>query len=413
MHFHCVGVGSIGALVAFHLRRANPAPGHAFTIFIRPQASRTSRPGRHYNDGIYVESYGIRRKIRGFEFEILDPSIQHFRLLSKQQHIPFLSKSVASALPSRKASESSSIISSLIVTNKAPSVRNAIEEVRKRLDASSTIVLLQNGMGIYDRLVSEIFPDPDTRPNFIIGSTTHGVWSKRPFDIVHAGIGKFTFALVPDPFKRRDFETVGPDDPVGQLNPDAVSIARTHHRDPKFFSLSETTRAFLRSKDLFPEWKTMAEMDVVLRSKLAVNACVGPLTAMLDCPNGGLYASISAHRIIRGICQEAEAVFAAEAEEKTRTQLSSDVSLPSVHPTWHIALSRRALEQQVMTVALSTSRNWSSMHQDVKNGKTTEIEYINGHLTRTAKRLGVATPINNMLVDFIRMKSQIPANMSK
>lgn len=409
MRFHCVGVGSIGALVAFHLRRANPAPSHAFTLLVRPKSARRTTPQAQPNDGIYVESNRIRRQIGGFDIETLDSATHHFNLLPLYSGTEAASKPRPSHLPklpifSSLSSKPSSVISSLIVTNKAPTVRSTIEELKTRLNASSTIVLLQNGMGIYDHLVEKVFPDPDTRPNFVLGSTTHAVWAKRRFDVVHAATGTLNLAIVPDPLKRRDFEARTPHSGKA-LDPSAISVATYMEDDPKFFSLAETIKAFLRCRDLHVQWTRMSEMDVVLRRKVAVNACIGPLTSLLDCPNGALFGNMAAHRTIRRVCHEAAEVFSAEAEEIE----SSEEGSGKVDRSWPTALSGRALEEYVVKVVQDTSKNWSSMHQDIKNMKPTEIEYINAYLTRTGSRLGVPTPHNDMLVELVRLKRQIPS----
>jgi 2-dehydropantoate 2-reductase len=38
------------------------------------------------------------------------------------------------------------------------------------------------------------------------------------------------------------------------------------------------------------------------------------------------------------------------------------------------------------------------MLQDVRRGRPTEIDYINGAVVREGRRLGIATPINLLLV---------------
>ena len=49
-----------------------------------------------------------------------------------------------------------------------------------------------------------------------------------------------------------------------------------------------------------------------------------------------------------------------------------------------------------------TSSNISSMHQDVKNKRQTEIDAINGAIVVHGKRLGIPTPINESLVSQVR-----------
>jgi len=53
-------------------------------------------------------------------------------------------------------------------------------------------------------------------------------------------------------------------------------------------------------------------------------------------------------------------------------------------------------------VARATAANRSSMLQDVLRGAPTEIGVINGAIVREGERVGVPTPVNQMLTDLVR-----------
>jgi len=44
----------------------------------------------------------------------------------------------------------------------------------------------------------------------------------------------------------------------------------------------------------------------------------------------------------------------------------------------------------------------SSMSDDLAQGRTTEVDYINGELVALADRLGIEAPINRKIVELIR-----------
>ncbi|KAF8323319.1 2-dehydropantoate 2-reductase [Clavulina sp. PMI_390] len=408
MRVHVTGIGSIGTLVAFHLRRSNPPPAHAFTLLSRRSNDRRqSAYPQNEQDYLFVESDGIRRRIGGFDREIMDSKREPpRRFVGRDQK-------TSSQPDMHTASRTLPTIQSLLVTTKATSAMSAIETLLPRLNASSTIILLQNGIGVYDHLVEKLFPDVDSRPNFIIGSVTHGVWAKRPRDVVHASPGNIQFALVPDELKRRNFEqglvsSPAPDYATYSVDADerinSISIARRREEDPKFYSLAESTRLLLRAHgDLQTSWVPMDDMQVITRRKLVVNACIGPLTAIGDCPNGALVANPAAYRIIRSVCAEAATIYAAQAEEAAAAGRS-------VSPLWATSLSRKALEETVHQIIRSTSRNYSSMLMDARRGNLTEVEYINGYLTRAGAALGIPAPTNTSLLDLMRMKRLVPAS---
>lgn len=106
---------------------------------------------------------------------------------------------------------------------------------------------------------------------------------------------------------------------------------------------------------LFVQWR-----------KLAVNAVINPLTALHDCPNGKLAED-------PGLCRDME-VLSAEVDQVAAR----------VFPQWPDDTFSRSVQ-----VARQTARNMSSMRADVRARRTTEIDFINGHLVREAHRFGL------------------------
>ncbi len=108
--------------------------------------------------------------------------------------------------------------------------------------------------------------------------------------------------------------------------------------------------------------------------KLAVNAAINPITAILGVPNGALGRSESLLGLAENVVREVALV--AEAE---------NVKLPRDPVT--------ALRETVT----ATSSNKSSMLQDIEARRPTEIEYINGAVVRLAVKHGIHVPYNEAL----------------
>ena len=77
-------------------------------------------------------------------------------------------------------------------------------------------------------------------------------------------------------------------------------------------------------------------------------------------------------------------------------------------PVLPAALSPAALEEQVLRVADLTKGNVSSMLQDVRSGRRTEVEYINGYIDDLGAEYGVPTPVNATLRNLVKLKYFIP-----
>ncbi|GAB1116679.1 MAG: 2-dehydropantoate 2-reductase [Shewanella algae] len=122
--------------------------------------------------------------------------------------------------------------------------------------------------------------------------------------------------------------------------------------------------------------------DTILEAlwqKLAVNAVINPLTAIHRVNNGALAAP------------EFEGTICAILDE-----------LLQVAKQEGIALTFDALHARVKEVIRLTAANSSSMYQDLKHGRKTEIDYINGYLQQRAEQYGLTLPINSELLAQIK-----------
>lgn len=120
--------------------------------------------------------------------------------------------------------------------------------------------------------------------------------------------------------------------------------------------------------------------DGLVWGKLAVNAAINPLTALLRVPNGFLIEHAELVAIMSQAAQEVAAV--AEAQ---------GIELPFDNAA-----------ERAITVAKATAGNRSSMLQDVLRGAPTEVEAICGAVARIARELDVFTPINVRLCRLVR-----------
>lgn len=60
---------------------------------------------------------------------------------------------------------------------------------------------------------------------------------------------------------------------------------------------------------------------------------------------------------------------------------------------------------RVYDVVSKTANNSSSMRQDIKLNRPTEIDFINGFIVEQAKKLNIATPENEVLLAQVKQLS--------
>lgn len=404
MRFHVLGLGSIGSLLSHHLRRTVP-PTNSITLIHRTQS--LARDALLNGGSIRVEHNGSVTAAAGFYsegFEAPKPS----RYLSTRREADGKLKENEPGAPGP--------IESLFVTTKAHQTLPAIRRLLPRLSSKTTIVLLQNGMGVYEELVHGIFRNPENRPHFILASNTHGAFRKGTYDIVHAGLGSIEFGIVPDSAER-DFEAGFADEAVPKLErkPRIADIASPTN-DPSFEryrSLRSTVAALLLLESLNVSWKPIAEIQTIIRRKLVVNAVINPLTALMGCRNGDVLNTKASQRLMQRICQEASDVFAAQAKAGSQAWLDSLVSQGINTENMAVgqlprALTKPMLQEEVLRVAKATKGNISSMLTDIRRGRTTEVDFINGYLLKLGSTYRIAMPATATLLNLVKMRSAIP-----
>lgn len=116
-----------------------------------------------------------------------------------------------------------------------------------------------------------------------------------------------------------------------------------------------------------------------LWAKLFVNVGINALTAILGCKNGELLS-------LPGIDKRMEAAVD-EAMHIAREKNISIMDEP--HQTTRIVCEK-------------TAKNISSMLQDVRNTRRTEIDAINGAVVALGRKLGIDTPENSLLCNQIK-----------
>lgn len=128
------------------------------------------------------------------------------------------------------------------------------------------------------------------------------------------------------------------------------------------------------------EVKLEENLEGLVWAKLAVNAGINPLTALLRVRNGALLDIADAREVL----------------EATVAEVAEVVSAGGVQMAWDDPVS------QTLEVARRTAENRSSMLQDVARGAPTEIDAICGAVVRRGEELGIPTPVNRTLWRLVR-----------
>lgn len=126
-------------------------------------------------------------------------------------------------------------------------------------------------------------------------------------------------------------------------------------------------------------------VDILTRlwRKLALNCAINPLTVLHDCHNGGLLEHLGE---VSTLCDELAGLLHRCGQPE----------------------AAEGLDEQVQRVILATAANYSSMYQDVRHGRRTEVHYLLGHACRAAARHALEVPhlerLHQRLVDSLNAR---------
>lgn len=225
----------------------------------------------------------------------------------------------------------------VVVFVKSTQTYDAVKENQSLIGDDTLVMTLQNGAG-NDRDILHFAK----KENIVIGTSKH--------NSVGLGLGKFQHTSF-------GVTTIGTMDITSNKDEQVAGI------------LNEAGLETVVSDDI----------QRIIWSKLFVNMSINTLSALLECKIGYMiqndYAWDFAQKIVY------EGVMVAEADG---TYFDRREALNAVHK-----------------VCEDAKEGYASMYQDRLHKRPTEIDKINGAVVEQAKRYGVATPYNSLIVDLI------------
>ncbi|CAH0056235.1 unnamed protein product [Clonostachys solani] len=340
---HVLGLGSIGSFAAHSLAEVPYPLTPSVTLLLH----RSSLVGQYTKNG-------SRITLETRDGEIIEHSSFKLEFLQggKWHSVPSTSKPDSVASTVRE-----DIIDHLVVSVKGAQTVAALQPLKHRLDASSHILFLQNGSGMMEEVSEKIFPDPQTRPSYITGVISHGVTLNSPFNITHTGFAATSLGPVPRSESTRNNSEKGA---AASYLLEALPLV------PRF---NATAYSFLEALQMQLE-------------KLSVNAFCNPLCALNNAKNKFLF---TVPEVRKALLTEISAVIQALPELQGLEGVSSRFAIEK-------------LESTVNAILTKTAETTCSMVVDLRQGRKTEIKFINGYWCRRGREVGIPTPINDSLV---------------
>ncbi len=279
--------------------------------------------------------FSARLAISGQSVTLLDHNARRAHTLGNRLLLSTADQEIEAMLPITAHPACLENAELVILAVKSHEIGNLVHFVQQRTGPDTLILGLQNGIG-------HLHFFEDSAAGLALGVTSQGATLLKPGHVRHGGDGPTA---------------------IGYLHPAAAT-------NP---ALLATASRALSAAGLATE--VVDDIKDRLWQKLLVNAGINGLTVLYNCPNGQLLAIAEARSRLIALVEEGALV---------ALHKGIDVGADPVG---------RALE-----VCQATATNISSMLQDVKNGRSTEIMAINGALVMEAKKLAIPAPENALLV---------------
>ncbi len=225
-----------------------------------------------------------------------------------------------------------------ILCTKSYDTRCAMEMIHGHMGSDTSLLSLQNGLN-NEAVMTEYLGDD----RVMGGVTTHGFMRTEDGKVVHTGTGYTVIGRYP-----------------GGVSSMVDRVAGIFNLAGLPVEVTDNIYGHI--------W-----------NKVIVNSGINPLTALTGLKNGEVIRIPHLQWLMETVCREGANVARHEVE------------LTGEEPAHCAAV-----------VARATAENVSSMLQDVRNRRRTEIDCINGAIIEAGARVGVETPFNRCLYSLVK-----------
>ncbi|ABO49857.1 ketopantoate reductase [Desulforamulus reducens MI-1] len=228
----------------------------------------------------------------------------------------------------------------IIVTVKSFATEDVASQLTKILSPETYVFLAQNGYGNFESAAKYI---PEER--IILGRVIFGA------ETISTGVSKVSAIA---------------DDVILGNPKNLIGLEILNYFAGLFNSAGVPTR-------------TSTEIMKYIWDKIIYNSALNPLGALLDVSYGELTSVDHARVLINGIVKEIFAVINAMGQEPLTPSFDDYIQF---------------FYEKLLP---PTGSHHSSMLQDIRNGRKTEIDSLNGAIVRLGREYGVSTPYNEMV----------------
>ena len=230
----------------------------------------------------------------------------------------------------------------MLVLIKAHANEAVLKPLKEKIGSGTLIITMQNGIGNLET-IRKIFPNNPVA----VGSAGCGASIENDGMIIHRGWGKNYIGYPEDLSKK-------------ELIEEFVKLLNECGMDTEL----------------------AVDVQSVIWSKLIINLAFNGLTALTKLKNGDIINTVAGKDILTNVVNEALAI--AEV---------SGIAIKHENP----------VSECLRMGTEDIGRNKSSMLMDILNHRKTEIDVINGAISKLGRQYGIPTPYNDMVTNLIHV----------
>ncbi len=235
----------------------------------------------------------------------------------------------------------------IIVSVKAYDTQTVINQIKPIIGHNTLVLLAQNGYGNYEIATSILGKERVILSRIIFGAK-----------IIETGMAEVTVFA--------DDIIIGqPDKAISEVK--LLEIAKV------FNEAGLPTRV---SQDVY----------AILWDKILYNSALNPLGAILECNYGSLAEHEETRKIMNKIVEE----------------IFNVAKIKKIKLNWKDY--REYLQHFYEKLIPPTAKHYPSMYYDIKYGKKTEIDALNGAIVSLAKEVNISVPVNETITNLIKAK---------
>ncbi|CCU82001.1 2-dehydropantoate 2-reductase [Blumeria hordei DH14] len=369
---HILGMGPAGQFIAHSIARLEHAPP-VVLLMHRPLQIQL-----WHDEGAAIRIYRGGKIFSESNFHV--ESSANFRRTSPEQNFVGFGENLQhTSEPPNYA------IDTLIVATPASATVSALLSVQHRIRPTTTICLIQDGMGMIHKINRIVFPDAEKRPIYVLGYMRHDL---GPTDNFFSHFERSPSKLYCSKMPR-----------ISLTEPqNGATIERVD------FSWSPQARHLVGTLLRTPELNTAAlgHKDFHKRqlSRLVVSAVIEPLAVAFDCVNGQLLENFGVANIMRGLIQEISVLIPVLPELRNIKNVQRD-------------FSPERLEKKILNRIQKSDVMVSSMLAAIRQGKKADIDFFTGYLLERARELNIPCPVNQVMYHLVKAKQTMKLRESQ